>query len=167
MWLDRLSGHPTPLHSPPPPLNRSQSPAPQRRPSQLPSGPLVRPGYGPRISSLNPGSRATTSTTSVNSQRLPNGSALKHEVSPPADFPNPLEVLERIVGRQLQKQDGSSERENEQDQDQVKRPSELVADVDFSGLSLIDFARRQDVDLEIPEVATRMTAQTVKECEYV
>ena len=165
MWLDRFSGHPTPTHSPPPPLNRSHSPAPQRGPSQLGPGVPIRPGYGPRTSSLTLGSRATISTSSVNSQRLPNGSALKREVTPPADFPNPLEVLERIVGRQLQRQDDPIGHEIEQEQ--IEKPSELVVDVDFGGLSLIDFARHEDNESRTPEVATRMTAQTVEECEYV
>ena len=165
MWLDRFSNHPTPSHSPPPPLNRSHSPAPQRGPSQLGSGAPLRPGYGPRISSLNSGSRATISTTSVNSQRLPNGSALKHEVTPPADFSDPLEVLERIIGRQLPQQVAPIEHENEQKQ--VEKPPELVADVDFGGLSLTDFVGSEEIESKTPEIASQMTAQTVEECEYV
>lgn len=165
MWLDRLSGYPPPSHSPPPPLNRSNSPAPQRLPSQLGSGPPIRPGYGPRTSSPNLGSRPIISTSLANSQKLPNGSALKHETTPPADFPIPLDVLERIIGRQPQQQNGPSEHVHEQER--AKKPSELVADVDFSGLSLIDFARRDDIESKTPDVAHRLTAQTVEECEYV
>ena len=165
MWLDRFSNHPTPSHSPSPPLNRSHSPAPQRGPSQLGTGSPLRPGYGPRISSLNSGSRATISTASVNSQRLPNGSALKHEVTPPADYSDPLQVLERIIGRQLPQSDGPVEHEKEQEQ--AEKPSELVADVDFGGLSLVEFARSEDIESKTPEIASQSTAQTVEECEYV
>ncbi|KAL8791912.1 MAG: hypothetical protein Q9195_005488 [Heterodermia aff. obscurata] len=164
MWLDRFSGHSTPSQSPPPPQNRALSPAPPRRPSQLGPGLPQRPAYGPRTSSLNLASRSNISTTSVNSQKLPNGSTLKHEVTPPADFPDPLEVLEKVLGRTLQQDhnaDGVSD-----GYPIPQKPSELVKDVDFGGLSLEDFAQSMDlVESKQMEVDTRMTAQTVEEYE--
>ena len=164
MWLDRFSGHSTPSQSPPPPQNRPVSPAPPRRPNQLGPGLPQRPAYGPRTSSLNLGSRPNISTTSVNSQKLPNGSTLKHQVTPPADFPDPLEVLEKVLGRKLQldnKADGIPNGCSV-----PEKPPELLKEVDFGGLSLEDFAHSMDlVESEQAEVDTRMTAQTVEECE--
>lgn len=165
MWLDRFSGHSTPSQSPPPPQNRPHPPAPPRRPGQLGPGLPQRPAYGPRTSSLNLASRHNISTTSINSQKLPNGSTLKHEVTPPADFPDPLEVLERVLGRTLQldnKADGLSN-----GYPSPEKPSELLKEVDFGGLSLESFAQSMDAEPEQTEVNTRITAQTVEECEYV
>ena len=164
MWLDRFSGHSTPSQSPPPPVNRSHPPGPARRPSQL--GLPQRPGYGPRTSSLNPVSRANISTTSVNSQRLHNGSTLKNEVTPPADFSDSLEILEKIVGRKLLQDDKTSE--NLDIDGILEKPSELLVDVDFGALSLEDFAHPAISKLkEYPEVDNPKTSQTVEECEYV
>lgn len=165
MWLDRFSGHSTPSQSPPPPHNRSHAPAPTRRPSQFGQSLPSRPAYGPRTSSLNLGSRLDTSTTSVNSQRLANGSTLKHEVSPPADYPDPLEVLEVVVGKPLRQNDRTNGALNS-DGDHGK-PAELLADIDFGGLSLEDFAQSADHESEFSDIAARVTAQTVEECEYV
>lgn len=166
MWLDRFSGHSTPSQSPPPPVNRSHPPGPARRPSQLGSGLPQRPGYGPRTSSLNPGSRANFSTTSVNSQRLHNGSTLKHELTPPADFSDSLQILEKIVGRKLPQGDKTSK--NPDLDGILERPSELLVDVDFGGLSLEDFAHQaKSKTKEYSEIDNPNTSQTVEECEYV
>ena len=48
-----------------------------------------------------------------------------------------------------------------------EKPPELLKDVDFGGLSLEDFAQSIDLESEQTEVDTRVTAQTVEECEYV
>lgn len=166
MWLDRFSGHSTPSQSPPPPVNRSRPPGPARRPSQLGPGLPQRPGYGPRTSSLNPGSRANNSTTSANSQRLNNGSTLKHEVTPPADFSDSLEILEKIVGRRLPRDDKTSV--NPDGNGTLEKPSELLVDVDFGGLSLEDFAHQATSrSRKYSEFDNPNTSQTVEECEYV
>ena len=165
MWLDRFSGHSTPSQSPPPPQNRPLSPVPPRRPSQLGPGLPQRPAYGPRTSSLNLGLRPNISTTSVHSQNFSNGSTLKHEVPPPSDFPDSLEVLEKLLGRTLQldnKTDGVSN-----GCPSSQKPPELLKEVDFGGLSLEDFAQSMESESEQTEVDTPMTAQTVEECEYV
>ena len=166
MWLDRFSGHSTPSQSPPPPVNRNHPPGPARRPSQLGPGLPQRPGYGPRTSSLNPGSRANNSTTSVNSQRLHNGSTLKHEVTPPADFSDSLEILEKIVGRRLPQDDKTSVFPDASAT--LEKPLELLVDVDFDGLSLEDFAHQATSKSKIySEVDNLNTSQTVEECECV
>ena len=94
-----------------------------------------------------------------------NGSTLKHEVTPPADFPDPLEVLEKVLGRTLQldnKIDGAPSGYTS-----PEKPPELLKEVDFGGLSLEAFAQDMDLESEKNEVDTRMAAQTVEECEYV
>lgn len=165
MWLDRFSGHSTPSQSPPPPQNRNYPPGPPRRSSQLGPGLPQRPGYGPRTSSLNPGSRVNISTTSVNSQKLSNGSTLKHEITPPADFSDSLGILEKIVGRKLPQDNRSTETPN--GNEILEKPSELLIDVDFRGLSLEDFAHQANSRSKPSEVDTLTTSQTVEECEYV
>ena len=164
MWLDRFSGHSTPSQSPPP-QNRSTSPAPPRGPSQLGPGLPPRPAYGPRTSSLNVSTKANLSTTSVSSQRLPNGSALKHEISAPTDFPDPLKVLESVVGRPLSSKSPDDNHRNSIEV--LSKPSDLLSNVDFNGLSLQDFARRSSPVLEQSKAEVRLTIQTAEECEYV
>ncbi len=163
MWLDRFSGQSTPSGSPPPPQNRSYSPAP-RRPSHLvPES--RRPSFTPRSSSLNPGPRINQSTTSLNSHRLPNGSNLKQQV-PPAGFTDPLKVLEDIIGRPVEKdilENGTTQNSTE-----LERPSQLSEDVDFDGLSLQAFAEAANPEAMNGESDDhRVSAQTVEECEYV
>ncbi|KAI9824419.1 MAG: hypothetical protein M1832_001954 [Thelocarpon impressellum] len=112
MWLDRLSGHSTPSGSPPP-RNRSYSPAPRRSshlaPSSQQQSQLRRAAFNP--------------------SRQLNGSALRHSVSgrPPDDVPDPLDVLEGIIGTSLRSRQAFDARD-------------LVEDIDFGGLSLHDFA---------------------------
>lgn len=157
MWLDRLSGKDSNSGSPPPPQNRSYSP---RRPSHLGPGAATRPGFSPRSSSLQLGSKSNTSTTSINSFRVPNGSTLKQQITPPADVTNPLEVLAEIVGGSLDVQHLQDEKNEE---DLSTRPSFLVEEVEFNGLGIYEF---------IPEVEERgdgsnIVTQAVDECEYV
>lgn len=163
MWgLDRFSGHSTPSASPP--QSRSFSPAP-RRPSHLGSGLTARPPQSPRSSSFNVSSKYNASTTSLNSPRLPNGSGLKQQINPPADFTNPLKVLEEIVGRPILDEDKDH---GEDGQAQLEKPAELVEDVDFRGRSLQDFL---DDEAECHGVENSDVhgdaVQSVMECEYV
>ena len=164
MWgLDRFSGHSTPSGSPPP-QNRSFSPAP-RRPSHLGPGLTARPPHSPRSSSLNVSSKYTSSTTSLNSPRLPNGSGLKQQITPPAEFTDPLRLLEEIVGRPVS--DGD-ERHGAEGQPQLEKPAELIEDVDFRGRSIHDFLEDEDEQDEIEGLDfDRDTAQSAMECEYV
>ncbi|KAL8827134.1 MAG: hypothetical protein Q9191_003363 [Dirinaria sp. TL-2023a] len=162
MWLDRFSGHSTPSQSPPPPQNRSYSPAPQR-PSGLGPGRPVRPPYGPRTSSLNVSSKSNLSTTSLSSQRVPNGSILRGQVSPPPDFADPLKVLEAVIGKSLSEEKTQN---GELNADEVlERPSQLVKEVDFGGLSLQDFARNGVYEAGERGAEVQKAAQTVEEYE--
>ena len=154
MWLDRLSGHSTPSASPPP-QKRSFSPAP-RRPSHLAPGTSSRPGFSPRSSSLNV-AQSNSSTTSLNSSRLPNGSGLKQQVSPSVNVADPLEALEEIVGK-LPK---TTAPENA-DGGVVGRPADIVEIIDFNGLGLDEFVQADSDGLEDDSVKS-----SVEECEYV
>ncbi len=164
MWgLDRFSGHSTPSGSPPP-QNRSYSPAP-RRPSHL--GPVIaaRSPHSPRSSSLNVSGKYNSSTTSLNSPRLPNGSGLKQQITPPADFTSPLKLLEEIVGRPISDED---EGQGEEGQSQLEKPAELVEDVDFGGRSIHDFLEDGDERDGIGNLDSYDdNAQSAMECEYV
>lgn len=164
MWgLDRFSGHSTPAGSPPP-QNRSLSPAP-RRPSHLGPGLAARPSHSPRSSSLNISSKYNSSTTSLNSPRLPNGSGLKQQITPPADFTDPLKSLEQLVGRSISDGDETHEDDGHA---QLEKPVELVEDVDFRGRSIQDFLEDEDERHGISSLdPSRDTAQCVMECEYV
>ena len=164
MWgLDRFSGHSTPAGSPPP-QNRSFSPAP-RRPSHLGPGLAARPPHSPRSSYLNVSSKYNSSTTSLNSPRLPNGSGLKQQITPPADFTDPLRSLEQLVGRSISDGDETHE---EDAHAQLEKPAELVEDVDFRGRSIHDFLEDEDEPHGIRSLdSSRDTPQSVMECEYV
>ena len=164
MWgLDRFSGHSTPSASPPP-QNRSFSPAP-RRPSHLGSGLAARPPHSPRSSSFNVSSKYNSSTTSLNSQRLPNGSGLKQQITPPADFTSPLQLLEEIVGRPLSEED---ERHGENGRLQLEKPAALVDDVDFGGRSIQDFLKDEEERDHIGSLDSGgVPVQNAMECEYV
>ena len=164
MWgLDRFSGHSTPSGTPPP-QNRSFSPAP-RRPSHLGPGLAARPPHSPRSSSLNVSGIYNSSTTSLNSQRLPNGSGLKQQITPPADFTDPLKSLEDIIGRPIS---GEDEEHEEQGQFSVEKPAELVEDVGFGGRSIHDFMEGENERDGVGSLNSYDdAAQTAMECEYV
>ena len=163
MWgLDRFSSHSTPSGSPPP-QNRSLSPAP-RRPSHLGPELAARPLNSPRSSSLNVSGRYSSSTTSLNSPRLPNGSGLKQQITPPPDFTSPLKLLEEIFGRPISDEDEG----NEDGQDQLEKPAELVEDVDFGGRSMHGFLEDEDEWDGIESLGSYDdAAPSAMECEYV
>ena len=124
---------------------------------------MQRPGFSPRSSSLNVSGKFNSSTTSLNSVRLPNGSHLKQQITPPADSGDPLKVLEEIIGRPLQEID--REHVPLQNGHGSERPSELIEDVNFGGLGLLGFLqdRGDDNSLDIRDD----TVHTAEECEYV
>lgn len=155
VWLDRFSGHSTPSPSPPP-QNRSFSPAP-RRPSHLGPGAAARPGFSPRSSSLNV-AKFNSSTTSLNSPRLPNGSGLKQQVTPPVDFVDPLKALEEVIGKPIR------EIQDKGEGVETEKPPSLVQNVQFGVLSLQDFLHNEE-DEDIDGAAE--DTQSVEECEYV
>ena len=161
MWLDRFSANPTPTGSPPP-QQRSFSPGP-RRPNLLGHGATLRPGFSPRSSSLNISGKFNLSTTSLNSARLPNGSGLKQQITPPTNSTDPLKVLEDIVGKPLHASDG--EHEPLQNEARLERPAELVEDISFDGLGLQDFLQQEE-KYDGSDLLTQ-TTQSTEECEYV
>ncbi len=154
MWLDRFSSQSTPSGSPPP-QSRSYSPVP-RRPSHLGPGAASRPSFSPRSSSLNV-AKFNSSSTSLSSPRLPNGSGLKQQVVPPADIADPSKTLEDIVGKPLGRADY-----DDTNGDVVQKPSEIVEDIKFDDLGLQDFLEGKDDVVEGDS-----TAQSAEECEYV
>lgn len=166
MWLDRFSSqNNTPSGSPPPPQNRSYSPAPRRSSHLVPELPK-RPSFTIRNSSLQLGSRSNASTTSLASTRpILNGSALKQQITPPDDLVDPLRVLAEVVGKPLVVL--SSENGDGHYGEEFKRPKQLVEEVDFNGLSLQEFARQDSNKINRAEGQYEISEQTVEECEYV
>lgn len=166
MWLDRFSSqNNTPSGSPPPPQNRSYSPAP-RRSSHLVPELSKRPSFTTRNSSLQLGSRSNLSTTSLASTRpILNGSTLKQQITPPDNLVDPLQVLADVVGKPLVEL--RSDNGDEQYRQDIKRPEQLAEEVDFNGLSLQDFARQDSNNIDIVEQQCEISEQTVEECEYV
>ena len=101
----------------------------------------------------------------MNSPRLPNGSGLKQQITPPADFTNPLKLLEEIVGRPIYDED---EGHAEEGRDDLERPAELVHEVEFGGRSIHDFQEDEDEwDDKGTLVSYDDSAQNALECEYV
>ncbi|OCK83514.1 Sac2 family protein [Lepidopterella palustris CBS 459.81] len=144
MWLDRFSAHSTPSATPPP-QGRSYSPAP-RRPYLGPGpGPLPpRPGLNPRSSSLSLPSPASSTTSLQAASRVPNGAGRRRQGNnvPPANVPDPLRVLETILGGPPRK--GISEKDDGSKDVPPEKPAELAEDIDFEGLSLADFVEAEE-----------------------
>lgn len=164
MWLDRFSGHNSPSASAPPPHNRSYSPSP-RRPIHLGPGSAARPSLSQRSSALYLASKSNLSSTSVNSTRATNGSALKNEIIAPGEFPDPVKILAEVVGHPLPEQP-SGEKTRDGEEEEAERPSTLIEDIDFGGLSLREFSQ-VDSFQEDELWALEFGAQTAAECEYV
>ncbi|KAI4264690.1 MAG: hypothetical protein L6R42_000207 [Xanthoria sp. 1 TBL-2021] len=158
MWLERLSGQSTPSASSVP--NRSYSPAP-RRSSHLAPNNNPRPSYGPRTSSLGLVSRANSSTTSLNSPQLANGSSLRQEIAAPPDVVDPLDALGILLGKRKDK--GGDGQEDRESVPLDQRPTDLDVDIDFQGQSLDAFA--QDAGQDRPDESRRYASQTVEEYE--
>ena len=109
--------------------------------------------------------KANASTTSLNSAKVPHGSALKQQITPPADLVDPLKALAAAVGKPLPEENlenGSSQNDVE-----VKRPARLIEDIEFGGLGLKEFALVDFSDKQEIRVDSVTTVQTVEECEYV
>lgn len=60
-----------------------------------------------------------------------------------------------------------SEHGDRQYQEEIKRPKQLVEEVDFNGLSLQEFARQDLSKIRRGEGQHEISEQTVEECEYV
>lgn len=96
---------------------------------------------------------------------MPNGSGLKQQITPPAEFTDPLKLLEDIIGRPIP---GENEGHEEEDLGHGEKPTELVKDVEFDGRSIHEFMEGED---ESDGVGTLKSvddaAQSAMECEYV
>lgn len=157
MWVERRTSQSTPSQTPP--QSRPYSPA-QRR-SQGP-GPLPpRPSLNPRDTSLSLLSTPNVSVTHLPANaRIPAGSSLRNEIRNPTpeNVADPLYVLNNILGKPLK-----SKSTNRDDQDE-KTPIELVADIDFQGLSLEDFVKKGSIQEEkVPDVHS-YTTRSIEEC---
>ena len=96
---------------------------------------------------------------------MANGSGLKQQITPPADFTNPLKLLEDIIGPPIPNEDDGHE---EQGQGPVEKPAELVEDVEFGGRSIHDFMEGEDErDGAGSLKSSDDAAQSAMECEYV
>lgn len=95
--------------------------------------------------------------------RLPNGSNLKNELgsSPTPDVPDPVEVLESILGP-LHKEPGVTANGSIEHGD---RPAVLVEDVDFGGLSLDEFVNTAPPAVVTGKPDNRKDASTVEDFE--
>ena len=86
-------------------------------------------------------------------------------MSPPADFTNPLQLLEEVIGRPIP-DDG--EEQGEDGQAHLEKPAGLIEDVEFRGRSIQDFLEDEDECFSNSSLdAYGDTAQSVMECEYV
>lgn len=140
MWLDRISAHSTPGT---PFSNRSYSPA-NRRPSHLSPSPYGnRSGLAPKSSSAVSLLTPSDSTTSLQATLHSNGSVLKQSAAKgrPSDVADPLDVLNGIIGKP--KGETGAETAESPSHPEVK-PDQLVGGIDFDGLSLQEFAARED-----------------------
>ena len=138
MWRERFSAQST-QSSPSATPDRSYSPAPRRSVQLGPSTLPRRPGLSPRGSSTSVGSLYGSTESLPAAARLPNGSNLKNELgsSPTPDAPDPLGVLESILGP-LRK-DGEDNTGDKSNGVNDIDPSS-GEDIEFGGLSLEEFA---------------------------
>ncbi|KAF2193292.1 Sac2 family protein [Zopfia rhizophila CBS 207.26] len=163
MWLDRFSAQSTPSGTPPP-RGQSYSPAPRRPYQASGPGPLPpRPGLNPRSSSLSLISPASSSTSLPSTARLPNGSGLRRHGmgGAPPNIPDPLQVLETILGGPPRKP--SARKSEGISEDAPERPEEVVEDVDFGGLSLQEFAPAAIPEIRQTSPVHTYSAQSVEE----
>ncbi|TQB77364.1 hypothetical protein MPDQ_003002 [Monascus purpureus] len=139
MWLDRISGHSNPLGAP---LHSRASPIPRRSSSYLSPGPHSnRPGAGPQSSPLSISPTPNGSTTSLPGlvRGLHEGSVLRQSATRPRppDVADPLEVLNRIIGGK--KGETSDADVPVSTSVPESKPSQLMEDIPFEGLSLQEF----------------------------
>ncbi|KAL7275223.1 Vacuolar protein sorting-associated protein 52 [Rhizina undulata] len=170
MWRpNNWSGSPTqgvsPVATPPPsqPQSRSYSPSPLSNGT----GPRrSRPSLSHRPSSISLASSTNTSTTSLPGAVRPQQNGYRRVVSgvPPAGVRDPLDVLENILGTQIKDLVDESEEEDEKVVVEV-----LQEEIDFGGLSLEDWVRREEeLEKNQGEVELRVRefgAQSVEEYE--
>lgn len=160
MWRDRISAQSTPSGA----NSRNLSPLPRRSSSQLSPSPYnSRPGVTSRTSSTSLLVTPNDSTASLPTTRATNASPLKQtsiQRPRPANVPDPLEVLNEIIGKEAQ-----TDKHVPQLSSVPERPGQLVEAIRFDGLSLEDFLEKED---PTPRKKTResdVNAQTVQQFE--
>lgn len=165
MWLDRISGHSTP--SAPQPDSRSNSPLPRRSSSRL--SPYAQPAR-PTSASRQGSSLSVLVTPSDSNVSLPatvrgDGSGLKQSAarSRPSDVADPLQVLNGIIGKQ--KESALQTDKLTPTTASPEKPSQLVEDIDFNGLSLEDFAAAESGGIEPRRTGSDVGAQTIRQFE--
>ncbi|KAF2664010.1 Vps52-domain-containing protein [Microthyrium microscopicum] len=139
MWQERRPS----TQSPSP---RTASPLP-RRPTLNTGSQSARPGALPRSSSLSLVSSPSTSTTNLGlTLRHANGSTLRHELraEPSFNTPDPLQVLESILGGKLANGQASDARGRELGDDELQD----LDDINWEGLSLEQFASERGPEMQ-------------------
>lgn len=158
MWRDRISGQSTPSGA-----NRNPS-LPRRSSSQLSRDPYNnRPRAASRNSSTSLLLTPSDSTTSLPGTGRPsNGLGLRQtsaQRSRPAVVPDPLEVLNGIIGKEKQAKDIP------QLSTLPDRPTELVEAINFDGLSLEEFVAKADPTPARKARGSDINAQTIQQFE--
>ena len=143
MWLDRMSGHSTP--SGPQIDSRSNSPLPRRSTSRLsPYAQNSRPQPSRPGSSLSNLLTPSDSTTSLSATQRADDTTVKQfpAKARPSNVADPLDVLNDIIGKRKEK---LAEAESPVPSSTLEiKPSQLVAEIDFGGLSLEEFVTKPD-----------------------
>ncbi|CAG8261382.1 unnamed protein product [Penicillium salamii] len=162
MWRDRISGQTTPAGANS--RNLSPLPLPRRSSSQLSPSPYNRPGVTSRTSSTSLLITPNESTTSLpGTARGANGSPLKQtsiQRSRPANVPDPLEVLNGIIGKESQIAKNVPTFSSG-----VERPAQLVETIRFDGLSLEEFLEKEEPTPRRQTMDNDINAQTVQQFE--
>ncbi|KAF2034295.1 Vps52-domain-containing protein [Setomelanomma holmii] len=163
MWgLDRLSAYSTPSGTPPP-RRDSSSPAPRRGYPYQGPGPLPpRQGLAPRTSSLSLISPGSSTTSLPATARGPNGASRRRQTGGGVhNGPYPVQVLASIMGGLPRKPLASN---GEKPSVLPQKPEILVVEgIDFSGLSLRDFAAESPNERKPSPPVHTYSAQSVEE----
>ncbi|CAK4033934.1 Vacuolar sorting-associated 52 B [Lecanosticta acicola] len=136
-WLERFavqSREPTPSPTP----SRTFSPAPRRSIQLGPSTLPRRPGLQPRTSSLSLASVTGSTESLPAAARVPHGSNLKNQLAESfgPDAPDPLQVLEGIVGK-IKPPDATKDPWEGVD------TATIAGELDFGSLSLEEFVNAE------------------------
>ncbi|OQD75148.1 hypothetical protein PENDEC_c008G01723 [Penicillium decumbens] len=157
MWRDRISGQSTPSGA-----NRNPS-LPRRSSSQLSLGPYNnRPGASRNSSTSLLLTPSDSNTSLTGAGRPSNGLGLRQsslQRSRPAVVPDPLEVLNGIIGKERQQKDVP------QLSNLPDRPTGLVENIQFDGLSLEEFVAKSDPTSTRKARSSDIKAQTIQQFE--
>jgi len=157
MWRDRISGQSTPSGA-----NRNPS-LPRRSSSQLSLGPYNnRPGASRNSSTSLLFTPSDSNTSLTGAGRPSNGLGLRQsslQRSRPAAVPDPLEVLNGIIGKERQQKDVP------QLSNLPDRPTGLVENIQFDGLSLEEFVAKSDPTPTRKARSSDIKAQTIQQFE--